>query len=124
MKAGRLDRQITIEYKSITQDPDYGTELVSWLPLSYEPGSPLVAEKYAANVQDVLPSRSEAVAQGLTIGRDQTRMRIRWRDDVTSAMRVTLHGDASDQIFEIVSGPADFDGRKTQIEFMCERYTS
>lgn len=124
MMAGRMDREITVEYKSKTVDPDYGTELVTWEPLAPDAGSPTVGERWPASVQDVMPSRSEGVAQGLVTGRLQTRVRIRWRDDVTSDMRILLHGDGADEIYDIVAGPSDVDGRKSMVEFMCERFTS
>lgn len=120
MRAGNLDRQILVEKKQVTQDPTFGTELVTWVPLSTVSGQP---EWYWAEVQDALPSRSEAVTQGLAVARNQTRIRMRWRDDITSAMRITLRGDTN-IMFQIVGGPAEIDGRKERIEVMCERYSS
>ncbi len=79
VQAGKLDRQITIERKSVTSDPNYGTEVITWAPLVVLPGSPPVAERFWAEVQDVMPSRSESVLQGLAVARNQTRIRIRWR---------------------------------------------
>ena len=123
VQAGKLDRQITIERKSVTVDPDYGTEVIAWTPLAVLPGSPPVAERFWAEVQDVMPSRSESVLQGLAVARNQTRIRIRWRADITSAMRVIVHGDA-DVLYQIVGGPAEIRGRKTMLEMVCERYSS
>ena len=123
VQAGKLDRQITIERKSVTSDPNYGTEVITWAPLSVLPGSPPVAERFWAEVQDVMPSRSESVLQGLAVARNQTRIRMRWRSDVTSAMRVIVHGDA-DVLYQIVGGPAEIRGRKTMLEMVCERYSS
>ena len=74
-------------------------------------------------VQDTLPGRGEQVTQGLALGRDTTRIRMRWRDDITSDMRITVHKD-SDQIYQIISGPIDVDGRKSMIEVICEKYSS
>jgi len=123
VQAGRLDRQITVERKSVTSDPDYGTEVITWVPLAVLPGSPPVAERFWAEVQDVMPSRSESVLQGLAVARNQTRIRIRWRADITSAMRMIVHGDA-DVLYQIVGGPAEIRGRKTMLEMVCERYSS
>ena len=123
VQAGKLDRQITIERKSVTSDPNYGTEVITWAPLAVLPGSPPVAERFWAEVQDVMPSRSESVLQGLAVARNQTRIRIRWRPDITSAMRVIVHGDA-DVLYQIVGGPAEIRGRKTMLEMVCERYSS
>jgi head-tail adaptor len=93
------------------------------VPLVALPGSPVVAERFWAEVQDALPSRSEAVTQGLAVARNQTRLRMRWRDDINSSMRVTVHGD-SDTVYQIVGGPADIDGRKSMIEMVLEKYSS
>lgn len=123
MKKPILDRQITIKQKSVTQNSTFGTQIVSWVPLSYLPGSPAVAERYWAELQDVRPSRSESVRQGLNVARNQTRCVIRWRSDVDSSMRVTVHGD-SDVDYQIVGGPAEIGGRKGYIEMVIERVSS
>jgi len=120
--AGKLDRQISIERKQVTQDPIFGTEIVSWVPLVAQAGSPTIAERFWAEVQDVMPSRAEVVQQGLTIARNQTRIRLRWRDDIDSSMRVTVHGD-TDTVYSIVGGPAEIDGRKGLIEIVCEKFS-
>jgi head-tail adaptor len=116
-----LDREITVERQSVTQDATYGTEVVTWIALSYLPGSPLVAERFPAEIQDVMPSRSESVQQGLAQARNQTRIRMRYRNDIDSSMRIVVHGDA-DVVFQIVAGPAEIFGRRAFIELMCERY--
>lgn len=121
MRAGQLDRQILIERKSVTQDPTFGTELVTWVPLSTVGGQP---EWYWAQVQDALPSRAESVTQGLAVARNQVRVRMRYRDDVDSSMRVTERGDGSNRVLQIVGGPAPIEGRKQFLEMMCERISS
>ena len=123
MAAGRLTRLITIERKQVTQDAQYGTEIITWVPLAVLAGSPAVAERFWAEVQDVLPSRSESVLQGLAVARNQTRIRIRWRNDIDSSMRITVHGD-TDVLYQIVGGPAEIRGRRIMLEMMCERYSS
>lgn len=122
MRSGNLDRQITIERKTTTRDPNYGSEIVTWVPLAVLPGSPEVAERFAAEVMDVPPSRSESVRQGLAMARNQTRVRLRYRNDIDSAMRVIVHGD-TDVTYQIVGGPAML-GRKELIELVLERYSS
>jgi len=121
--AGKLDRQISVERKQVVQDPIFGTEIVSWVPLVAQAGSPTIAERFWAEVQDAIPSRSEAVTQGLTVARNQTRVRFRWRDDVDSSMRVTVHGD-SDVVYSIVGGPSEIDGRKSMMEIVCEKIST
>lgn len=113
MNSGQLDRQISIERKQVSQDPVYGTEIVTWVLL----------ERFWAEVQDALPSRAEGVTQGLAVARNQTRIRFRYRNDVTSDMRVTVHGD-TDVVMQIVGGPAMVGGRKVLTEIVCERYSS
>jgi SPP1 family predicted phage head-tail adaptor len=122
MRTGLLDHRITIEKKSVTADATYGNEVVTWVPLAYEAGSPSVAQKFWANVADVPPSRSEAVKQGLVTARNQTRITIRYRSDVDSSMRITVHGE-TDVIYQIVGGPAML-GRKEFLEMVCEKYSS
>lgn len=111
--AGKLNRKITIEAKSVAMDPDYGTEVITWVP---------VATRIWASIQDVLPSRSEQVKQGIRVATLPARLRIRYRTDITSAMRVTVHG-ATDTVYQIVGGPAEV-GRRELIEMMIEAYSS
>ena len=119
-RAGALDREIIVEKKSVTTDPNFGTEIVTWAPLAGTVQSP---ERFRAEVQDVPPGRSESVALGLQVARNQTRMRMRWRPDIDSTMRITLLGDVN-VVYQIVGGPAEVDGRKERIEVICERYSS
>lgn len=123
LRSGEFDREITIERKSVTQDAQYGTEIISWVSLVMLPGSPPVPGRIWASKVDAMPSRSESVQQGLTVARNQTRIRIRWRDDLDSSMRITVHGDV-DELYQIVGGPAEIRGRKRMLEMVCERYSS
>lgn len=113
MNIGKLDREITLQRKVVSTDPDYGTEIVSWATVA----------RVWAEVQDVLPSKSEAVTMGLTVAKNQTRMRFRWRADVDSSMQVILHGPP-DETLQIVGGPASVGGRREITEIVCERYSS
>lgn len=129
-RGGRFDRQISIERIAVNGDegyvaPDasYGTPNEVWVPLVAQVGSPAIAERFWAEVQDVMPSRSEAVRQGLVVALNQTRIRMRWRSDVTSAMRVVVHGE-TDVTYQIVAGPAEIGGRKDCIEIMAEKVTT
>lgn len=111
MNIGKMDRRIRIEYPSLSQG-DYGESIPAWLPLT----------TVWADVQDVPPSRSEAVRQGLKTARNQTRFRFRYMSNVTSAMRIVLLG-TTDKIFEIVGGPAEI-GRQRFTECVGEVYSS
>lgn len=112
--AGEQDVQVTIERPVSTPDPAFGSPVVTWTALFV---------RQWAKIQDVLPSRSEFVTQGLTVARNQSRLRMRYREDIDSSMRVTVHRD-SDVIYQIVGGPAQMGGRKERIEMVLERYSS
>lgn len=112
MQATQMDKKITVEAKTVTQDPDYGTEVVTWVP---------VAARIWANVQDELPSKSERVTQGIRVATRPARIRIRYRSGITSDMRVIVHGQ-SERIMQIVGGPAEL-GRREWLEMVCEEYS-
>lgn len=80
MRAGTLDRQITIEASAVVQDA-YGDPVESWM---------LLATVWA----QVLPLRGSERFQAQQIDAElTTRFRIRYRDDVTPLMRVAHDGD-------------------------------
>lgn len=114
--------QVTIEKPTETKDATYGSVIPDWEPLVMVDASPEEAERFWGFVRDVPPSRSEAVRQGLEQGRNQTVLRIRYRSDVTSAMRVTLHLDSA-VVYQIIGGPAEI-GRKQWLELVLERYAT
>jgi SPP1 family predicted phage head-tail adaptor len=70
-----------------------------------------------------MPSRAESVTQGLSMSKNQVRVRMRYRNDIDSSMKITVHRD-TDQIMQIIGGPAQIDGRKQFLEMMCERISS
>jgi head-tail adaptor len=81
----------------------------------------LVKEVWA-EVQDTLPSRSERLADGINVAARPARVRIRFRDDVTSAMRIVLlRKKVPERIMQIVSGPAVL-GNRDGLEMMAEDY--
>lgn len=114
MKIGELDRRITISQKSVTSDPNYGTQIITWTTL---------ASRISANVADVPPSRSEAVKQGLAVALNQTKITIRYRARIDSSMRVTVHY-ATDEVYQIVGGPARVGARNQCLEMVCEKTSS
>lgn len=114
--AFRKDEQVTIEQRTATRDPDFGTEIEG------AGGWEIVADHVWANVQDVLPSRGESTANGLTNSITRARLRIDVDDRITTAMRVTLHGKG-DRLMQIVAGPALLDDRR-HVEFMLEGFSS
>ena len=100
-----------IERHIVGTDPTWGTPTDTWETL---------AEVWC-NVQDELPSRSEALKNGLSIATSRARLRIRYRTDVDSTMRVVLL--PAGQVYQIIAGPAVL-GAKDGLECMLERYSS
>lgn len=112
MYLGPLTTRCRVEKKSITQDPDYGTEAITWALLAV----------VWCGVQDELPSRSEAVEQGLAMSTNRARVRMRYRSDIDSSMRFVIMRPGA-MTYQIIAGPAEL-GNKEGIEFMAERMSS
>lgn len=109
MKAGsKLDRFITIER------PKAKRGLTSAGAGTWERVTAVWA-----NVQDVLPSRAERLAEGINVATRPARVRMRFREDITPDMRFVL----GSRIMQIVAGPAEI-GRRYRMEFMVEDYSS
>ena len=113
MLAGTLDRRITIQAKTVTTNPDYGTQTVVWTDF---------AARIPAQVVDSLPSRAENDQQGIKIAVQPARVRIRYMSGITSDMRVVLHG-VTDRVMQITAGPAEI-GRRQFVELMCETFST
>ena len=107
-----MDTRVRIEARSISQDPTYGTDVVTWVPLA----------TVWAEVMDVLPSRQQAeqTRQQLQVATQRSRIRMRYRTDVDSTMRCVIGG----LMHHIVSGPAEIGDRHSLIEIVVERYSS
>jgi head-tail adaptor len=125
VRTGDLDTPVIVQRKAIAADPEYvapdgtfGTEKTVWVPLVRSYGDPSAAVVLWANFQDALPSRSESVLQGAVTARNQTRMRMRWRDDMDSSMRIVAVRTLA--IYQIIGGPAML-GRRQFLEVQCER---
>lgn len=112
MNIASLDRRITIQKKSVTRDPDYNTEIITWVKHA----------SVAANIQDVWPSKAESADNNIQINSGRTRIRIRYLSTVTSDMRIMLT-DRSNKILQIIGGPAEM-GRRDGMEIMAEAYTT
>lgn len=104
-----LNTLCQIEYKSVTQDATYGTESITWA----------VKAVVWAELQDILPSRAESVTNNINVAVNRTRVRMRYRDDIDSAMRFIARGFT----YQFVAGPAMI-GRNEYMEFVAERYST
>lgn len=108
----KLNWRCTVERKSTTRDPKFGTAVVVWVTQC----------TVWCNVQDVLPSRSaESVANNLAVLVQKVRVRMRRRTDIDASMRLVINRPTA-KTYQIVAGPAELDGKKF-IEFMAEEYT-
>lgn len=104
-----LDRQIDIERPRSDDAPD-GAGSGIW---------ETVAVGVWAQVQDMLPSRGERLADGINVATRPARVRMRFRDDVDASMRFVM----GPRIMRIIAGPAEI-GRREGLEIMVEDYTS
>ena len=109
MDAGLLDRRITFEVRQETQEGPYNRKTVAWANFA----------TVWAQVQDILPSRAESVDQGLSMQRRPCRVRVRYRDDITSDMRIDYGG----RKLRIVSGPVEL-GRREGLELVAEEFST
>ena len=109
IEAGRLKERVAIQHRVETQDPIYGTTIVSWEQLA----------TVWAEVQDILPSRSESIADSISIARRPARVRMRYREDLDSTMRLVVNG----RTLNIIAGPAEL-GFRAGLEFMAEELST
>lgn len=109
MNNGSRDREVVIQRRTQTQDGTYGTPVVTWVDHA----------TVWAEVQDMLPSRAERIADGIDIARRPCRVRMLFRDDVTSDMRLKI----GERYLRIIAGPAEL-GFRERIELMAEELTT
>lgn len=73
-------------------------------------------------VQDMLPSRGERIADGISIAARPCRVRMLWRDDITAAMRLRLD-DEGGRLLQIVTEPAEL-GFREGLELVAEQVST
>ncbi len=113
MRIGSLrSENIRIEQRTGAVDEDYGTATGTW---------ETVHDNVPAEVSEVMPSKGEAVADGVSMSLRPARVRIRYVDDVAAHMRI-IRIDRGDMVMEIVTQPAEL-GNKERIEFMAQEYS-
>lgn len=117
---GDLDREVRFERKVVAGG------FMSAGQSSWE----AVATEWAQLRED-LPSRQEAVSDGVSMSRRTARLRLWYRDDITPDMRVVtgsldLPDDplpADRRIFHIIAGPVEL-GRAEGLEMKVEEYST
>lgn len=107
---GSLNRRIRFERLTDAQNPEYGGSTQQWVAVT----------TVWAQVQDVLPSKSEAVTHGIHIATRPARIRMRWCPEITSDMRIVVLG-ARPRTLQIVAGPAEL-GNRDASELMAEEF--
>jgi head-tail adaptor len=111
MNIGILDRLVRVELKTVTQDPDYGSQIETW--------TTYITETWAS-IQDITANNQERTNSDLRQLTRPCRIRMRYFPDIDPTMRLVVL-DRDDRVLQIVSKPAEL-GRKEGIEFMCEEY--
>ncbi|CDO35001.1 phage head closure protein [Novosphingobium sp. KN65.2] len=109
LSAGDLDRRITFQSRSETQGGAHNRKTVNWVNFA----------TMWAQVQDTLPSRAESIDDNMAIQRRPCRIRCRFREDITSDMRI-IYGSRT---LRIISGPVEI-GRREGLELMAEEYST
>lgn len=111
--AGILRDRVTILQRTDTQEQTYGTYGggASWAALA----------TVWAQVQDMLPSRSDRLADGVSISSRPCRIRMRYRTDISSDMRLTVEGRSG--TWRIITQPAEI-GNREGIEIVAEQLTT
>ena len=107
VRAGDLRHRVTIQQLVVGQD-DYGQPLNTWKD----------AATVWAKVED-LTGREYFAAQQVPTAEVSTRVTIRWRADIEPAMRV-VHGARVLDIKAVL----DPDGRKRELQLMCQEVAS
>lgn len=113
LETGTLNRRVRIE-RPVPDGSFDGAGSGSWQQVAI----------VWASVVDALPSRGERLADGINIATRPARVRMRYRSDVTAAMRLVEVVSGTDRrIMQIITVPAEL-GRRDGIEFMVEDYST
>lgn len=113
MKAGDLDRRITLQRPTTVEDPEYGPVPGPWVD---------VYARVPAQVWDVLPGNAERKDQAIDMSERPARVRVRYTRGITSDMRVIVHNEV-DTVHQISAGPAEI-GRRDWTEFTIKEFSS
>jgi SPP1 family predicted phage head-tail adaptor len=110
MDIGILDRRVRVERKTVSQDPDYGSQVETWATY---------VETWAS-IQDITTNNQERTNSDLRQLTRPCRVKMRYFPDIDPTMRLVVL-DRGERILSIVSKPAEL-GRKDGIEFMCQEF--
>lgn len=94
------------------RDAVFNTPLADWS----------VAFQEWVEVQDMLPSRGERIAEGISVAARPCRIRMLWRADVSAAMRVRFD-DEGGRLLQIVTQPAEL-GFREGLELVAEEVST
>lgn len=108
IRADALDRRITFQAATATQDPATGAYVYGWDDIA-------VCPTVWAQVRDVLSGSGEGIEDGIAMARRRVRIRIRYRSDITSDMRIMHDG----RKLRIIAPPAEI-GRRRGLEIIGE----
>ena len=94
MRAGTMDRRVRIERKQAGVDDGYGGGEVTWVEFA----------TVWAEVQDVLPSKSETQSDVIRTATRPARIRMRYLANITSDMRILLQKRFGDSALAFLFG--------------------
>lgn len=104
MQAGHFYEVVSIEQKSVARDPNFGSEIITWVP-------------FAANIRANTTETSgvEVINQGARVMRRNIEVTIRWRSGITTDMRVKVIDGRVFQIIDSIEIP-----RKRGLIMTCQ----
>jgi len=101
MRSGELRHRVTIQQKTVTRN-DYHDEVIAWTD---------VDSVWAA----IEPLQGREFIEARRAGAEQPHwIRLRYRDDVTPAMRIVWGAHTYD-----IESVVDLDGRQRELRVMC-----
>lgn len=112
MFAGRLDRLITIEYRQVARDAATGAEVATWQALG--------AQVWASKEEFTNVGASEEYMRpgGVEANGGISRIKVRWRSDINTTMRLNLGSGELRQI----TGLAEI-GRREGLQLSCKAWS-
>lgn len=109
LTVGQLDRQVIVEQRSVSRDPTFNSEVIAWSAL---------ATVWAQVVESATPpSANPGQAEALAAYQRPMKIRIRWRADVDTTLRLNYGG----RLLQI-NGTAEL-GRRQWLELACQEWS-